>query len=153
MLKTGSIILSIWSGLNLFLAFLILILIIFLDTDAPILVMVFEESESAGLDARAISAVNCLAILYNSCAAALSVLALYVTWSSLINGQRKAFWLLLVTIGFVQILAFVAWAAVGNARWQVNAVLSALYIVGIGLAGFAIFKRQAHTIKLRGTLK
>lgn len=153
MLKASSIILSIWSVLNLFLAFLILILIMFFNTDAPILVMVFEESEIAELDARTISAVNCLAILYNSCAAALSVLALYMTWSSLINGRRKAFWLLLVTIGFVQILAFVAWAAVGNARWQVNAVLSALYVVGIGLAGFSIFKRQAHTTKQLGTLK
>ena len=141
MLKAGSIILSIWSGINFLLASLILTFIIFLKSNAPILVMVFEKSEISRLDARVISAVNSLAILYNSCAAALSVLALFVIWSSLINGQRWAFWVLLITIGFVQILGFIAFAAIGNQRWQVNIVLSTLYVVGIGLAGYSIFNR------------
>ena len=142
MLKAGSIILSIWSGINFLLASLILTFIIFLKRNAPILVMVFEESEISRLDARVISAVNSLAMLYNSCAAALSVLALFVIWSGLINGQRWAFWVLLITIGFVQILAFIAFAAIGNQRWQVNVVLSALYVVGIGLSGYSIFKSK-----------
>ncbi len=141
MLKAGSIILSIWGGINFLIASLILTFIIFLKSNAPILAMVFEKSEISRLDARVISTVNSLAILYNSCAAALSVLALFVIWSSLIDGQRWAFWALLITIGFVQILAFIAWAAIGNRRWQVNSVLSALYIAGIGLAGYSIFKR------------
>jgi hypothetical protein len=141
MLKTGSIILSIWSGISFFLSSLILTIIIFFKKDAPILVMVFEESEIARLDAKVTSALNTLAILYNSCAAALSLLALFVIWTSLINGQREAFWALLITIGFVQILAFTAFAAVGNQRWPMNVVLSALYVVGIGLAGYSIFSR------------
>jgi hypothetical protein len=140
-LRAGSIILSIWSGINFLLASLILTFIIFLKSNAPILVMVFEKSEISRLDARAISAVNSLAILYNSCAAALSVMALFVIWSGLINGQRWAFWALLITIGFVEILAFIASAPIGNARWQVNVLLSVLYVVGIGLAGYSLFMR------------
>ena len=140
MLKRGSIVLSIWSGINIFLASLILIIIIFLNGNAPILVMVFEKSEITRLDARVISSVNALAILYNSCAAAISVLALFVIWSGLINGQRWVFWALLIPIGFVEILAFVASAEVGNARWQVNVVQSVLYVVGIGLSGYSLFK-------------
>ncbi len=139
MLKAGSIILSIWSGISFLLASLILASIIFFKSNAPILVMVFEKSEISRLDARAISAVNALAILYNSCSAALSVLALFIIWSSLINGSRRAFWALLITIGFVEGMAFIASAAIGNARWQVNVLLSALYVVGIGLAGYSIF--------------
>jgi hypothetical protein len=38
-------------------------------------------------------------------------------------------------------MAFIASAPIGNARWQVNVVQSVLYVVGIGLAGFALFKR------------
>ena len=102
--------------------------------------MVFEKSEIAGLDAKVISALNCLTILYNSCAVALSVLALFIIWSGLINGKRWAFWALLITIGFVEILAFIASSAVGNVRWQVNVVQSVLYVVGIGLSGYSIFK-------------
>ncbi len=141
MLKAGSIILSIWSGISFLLASLILASIIFFKSNAPILVMVFEKSEISRLDARAISAVNALAILYNSCSAALSVLALFIIWSSLINGSRWAFWALLITIGFVEGMAFIASAAIGNARWQVNVLLSALYVVGIGLAGYSIFRQ------------
>jgi hypothetical protein len=48
--------------------------------------------------------------------------------------------LLLITIGIVEILAFIASAPLGNARWQVNIPLSALYIVGIGLSGYSLFK-------------
>jgi hypothetical protein len=136
MLKRGSIVLSIWSGINIFLASLILTIVVFHFGNSPLLVMVFEKSEIARLDAKVISALNCLTILYNSCDVALSVLALFIIWSGLINGKRWAFWALLITIGFLEILAFVASAEVGNVwlRWQVNVVLSVLYIVGIGLS-------------------
>ncbi len=142
MLKAGSIVLSIWSGINLLLAALILTTVILFNGNSPLLVMVFEKSEIARLDARVIAALNCLTILYNSCAIALSILALFIIWSHLINGQKRAFWALLITIGFVELLAFIGSAGVGNARWQVNAVLSVLYIVGIGLTGYSLFKRQ-----------
>jgi hypothetical protein len=141
MLRAGSIILSIWSGINFLLAAVILTLIILLKKGAPILIMVFEESEIPRLDTRVISAVNVLAILYNSCTIAISLLALFVIWSSLINGQKWAFWALLIAIGFVQIMSFIAFSAIGNQRWQVNVVLSALYVVGIGLAGYSIFSQ------------
>lgn len=149
MLKAGSIILSIWSGLNLFLGAMILGSIIFLQNDAPILVMVFDKSEIAGLGAEVIAMTNTLAILYNSCAAALSLLTFYVIWANLIKGHKQAFWMLLITIGLVQILAFVAWSAVGNLRWPVNVVLTALYVVGIGLVGFSIW-RERHNHKYPG---
>ena len=142
MLKKGSIILSIWSGINIFLASLILIIVVFHFGNSPLLVMVFEKSEIARLDAKVISALNCLTILYNSCDVALSVLALFIIWSGLINGKRWAFWALLITIGFVELLAFVASAEVGNVwlRWQVNIIQSVLYVVGIGLSGYSLFK-------------
>jgi hypothetical protein len=59
---------------------------------------------------------------------------------SLIAGQEWAFWVLLFGIGFVEVMAFIASAGVGNARWQVNVILSALYVVGIGLSGYSLFK-------------
>ena len=140
MLKSGSRCLSLWSGLNFLISSLILTIVVFHIGNSPLLGMVFETSEIARLDARVISALNCLTILYNSCGVALSILALFIIWSGLINGKRWAFWALLITIGFVEILAFVASAPFGNVRWQVNIVLSALYVVGIGLSGYSLFK-------------
>jgi hypothetical protein len=152
MLKRGSIVLSIWSGINFLFAALILTSVVIFKGNSPILALVFEKSEIASLDAKVIASLNALTILYNSCAVALSVLALFIIWSGLINGKRWAFWALLTTIGFVEILAFVASAPIGNARWQLYVVLSALYVVGIGLAGYSIFKRQTHITKQPGIL-
>ena len=142
MLKAGSRFLSLWSGLNFLISSLILTIVVFHIGNSPLLGMVFEKSEIAGLDARAILALNCLTILYNSYAIALSVLAWFVIRFSLSQGQKWAFWALLITIGFVEILAFVASAPIGNARWQVNVILSTLYVVGIGLSGYSLFKED-----------
>jgi hypothetical protein len=141
MLKRGSTILSIWCSINFLLAALILTIVVFLNGNSPILAMVFEKSEIAGLDDRVIASLNTLTILYNSCSMVLSVLVWLLIRKSLIGGQRWAFWVLLLVIGFVEVMAFIASAPIGNARWQVNVVQSALYVVGIGLAGFATFKR------------
>jgi hypothetical protein len=59
---------------------------------------------------------------------------------------------LLITIGFVETSAFVASAPIGNTRWQVNVVQSVLYVVGIGLSGYSIFKRSTHIINQPGIL-
>ena len=148
MLKRGSIVLSIWSGINIFLASLILTIVVFHFGNSPLLVMVFEKSEISRLDAKVISALNCLTILYNSCDVALSVLALFIIWSGLINGKKRAFWALLITIGFAELLAFIASAEVGNVwlRWQVNVVQSVLYLVGIGLSGYSIFRSKQQAV-------
>jgi cytochrome bd-type quinol oxidase subunit 2 len=101
---------------------------------------VFEESEIAGLSAKTIEALNTLTILYNSCSMVVSVLAWVVIRKHLVAGQKWAFWLLLCVIGFIEIMAFIASAGVGNARWQVNVVQSVLYVVGIGLCAYPILK-------------
>ena len=141
MLKAGSIILSFWSGINFLLAALILTIVVIFKGNSPILALVFEKSEIASLDAKVIASLNALTILYNSCSVALSVLVWLLIRKSLIAGQKWAFWALLFVIGFVEVMAFIASAPIGNARWQVNVVQSALYLVGIGLSGYSIFKR------------
>jgi hypothetical protein len=40
----------------------------------------------------------------------------------------------------VEVMAFIASAPIGNARWQVNVVQSVLYVVGIGLCAYPILK-------------
>jgi hypothetical protein len=142
MLRRGSTVLSIWSGINFLLAALILTLVVIFNTDSPLLAMVFEKSEIASLDAKVIASLNALTILYNSCSVALSVLVWLLIRKSLIAGQKWAFWVLLFVIGFVELMAFIASAPIGNARWQVNVVLSALYVVGIALSGYSLFKGE-----------
>jgi hypothetical protein len=142
MLKRGSMVLSIWSGINFLLAALILTSVVILNTNSPILPLVFEESEIASLDAKVIESLNALTILYNSCSVVVSVLVWLLIRKSLIAGQKWAFWVLLFVIGFVEVMAFIASAPIGNARWQVNIIQSILYIMGIGLCAYPILKQK-----------
>jgi len=142
MLKAGSRFLSLWSGINFLLAALILTSVVIFNANSPLLVLVFEKSEIASLDGRVIASLNALTILYNSCSVVLSVLVWLLIRKSLIAGQKWAFWVLLFVIGFVEVMAFIASAPIGNARWQVNVVQSALYVMGIGLSGYSLFKSK-----------
>jgi hypothetical protein len=142
MLKAGSRFLSLWTGINFLLAALILTSVVIFNANSPLLVMVFEKSEIASLDAKVIASLNALTILYNSCSVVLSVLVWLLIRKSLIARQKWSFWALLFVIGFVEAMAFIASAEVGNARWQVNAVQSVFYVVGIGLSGYSLFKGE-----------
>jgi hypothetical protein len=141
MLKKGSIVLSIWCIINFILAFIILSYVIVLKKDSPILqVASFSEAEIASLSAKTIASLNALTILYNSCSVVVSVLVWSFIRKNLLAGQKWAFWVLLFVIGFVEVMAFIASAPIGNARWPVNVVQSILYVVGIGLCAYPIFK-------------
>jgi len=141
MLKTGSTILSIWSGINFLLAASILTTLVIFNANSPLLGMVFKKPEIAALDTRVIASLNTFTILYNSCSIVVSVLVWTVIRKHLVAGEKWAFWLLLFVIGFIEVMAFIASAEVGHARWQVNVVLSMLYIAGIGVTGYALFKQ------------
>ena len=146
MLQRGSIVLSIWSGINFLLAAAILTSVVIFNANSPLLVMVFEKSEIASLDAKVIASLNALTILYNSCSLVVSVLTWPLIRKNLIAGQKSAFWMLVFVIGFVEVMAFLASAYIGNGRWQVNLVQSTLYVVGIGLCASPILrpKSQLH---------
>ena len=133
-------ILSIWSGLNFLLAALILTSLVVFKANSPLIVMVFEKPEIAGLDAKVIASLNTLTILYNSCSIVVSVLAWTIIRNNLAAGEKWAFWMLLFTIGFIEVMAFIASAQVGHARWQVNVILSLLYVAGVAVSGYALFR-------------
>jgi hypothetical protein len=142
MLKKGSLLLSIWCGINFSLALIILCYVIILRKDSPILqVASFSEVEIAALSSKTIAALNCFTILYNSCSLMVSVLTWPLIRKNLVAGEKQAFWLLVFIIGFVETMAFLASSYIGNGRWQVNVVQSILYLTGISLSGFPIFKR------------
>ena len=141
MLKRGSIVLSIWCVVNFLLAFIILCYVIVLKQNSPILqVAPFSEAEIAGLGTKTIAALNCFTILYNSCSLMVSVLTWPLIRKNLIAGENSAFWMLVFVIGFIEVMAFLASSYIGHGRWQVNVLQSVLYLAGIGLSGFSIFK-------------
>jgi hypothetical protein len=141
LLRTGANVLSIWCVINFILAFIILCYVIVLKKDSPILqVSSFTKAEIASLSSKTLASLNCFTILYNACSLAVSILAWPLIRRSLIAGEKWAFGLLVGVIGFIELTAFYASSYIGNGRWQVNVVQIGLYLVGIVLSGFAIFR-------------
>lgn len=150
MLKTGAWVLSIWCAINGLLALIILGYVIVLRQDSPILqVAGFSPTEIAALSARTLGALNGFTLLYNSCSLAVSLLTWPLIRRELVAGDGRAFWRLVVVIGWIEVMAFWASAYVGHGRWQVNVLQTALYLAGVGLCASALFtpngRRQAHT--------
>ena len=141
MLKKGSIVLSLWCAINFTLAFIILSYVIVFKQNSPILqVASFSEAEIVSLGAKIIASLNAFTILYNSCSLVISVLTWPLIRKNLLLGQKSAFWMLTFVIGFLEVMAILASSYIGHGRWQVNFVQSMLYVVGIGLSGWALFK-------------
>ena len=143
MLKKGSLVLSIWCGINFVLAFIILCYVIIFKQNSPILqVASFSEAEIAGLGAKTIAALNCFTILYNSCSLMVSVLTWPLIRKNLVAGERSAFWTLAFVIGFIEVMAFLASSYIGHGRWQVTVLQSVLYLAGIGMSGHSLFRNK-----------
>lgn len=143
MLKKSSLVLSIWCIINFSLAFIILSYVLILKKNSPILqVAAFSDVEIVSLSAKTIAALNCFTILYNSCSLMISVLTWPLIRMNLVAGEKRAFWLLVGVIGFIEAMAFLASAYIGHGRWQVNVIQSVLYLAGICLSGISIFNGE-----------
>jgi len=76
----------------------------------------------------------------------ISVLTWTLIRKNLAVGQKWTFWMLAGVIGFIEVMAFFTSSYIGNGRWQVNAPQSVLYVVGIGLSGYSIFKSKQYVV-------
>jgi hypothetical protein len=138
MLKAGAIVLSIGAGLQCFAS--ILSLIISIVGNAPILNMVFTDKEISALDTKVIATTKSLAVLNNSGAVLTTVFSLVIIWTSLNNGSKWAFWMLSFAGIWGHSLWFLGESYIGHETLAVNIVFTVIFLVGICLAGYAIFK-------------
>ncbi len=151
MLRTGVVILSTWSGLNLLLAVASLLAITAFQQNSPGLTFMIDEAEIDQLGPRWVTLINGLAALCNTFDAAFFILVLYVIWTSLVHKARWAFWGLAISGGFLQAFAFVSYSffATGIVRENIvtlnllgNLVSSGLLVVGLALSGYGIYGQR-----------
>jgi hypothetical protein len=148
-LRIGAILLSIWGGLNLLLATASIIAICGFGQNSPGLMMMMDESEVRQLDPKWLGLINGLAVFCNTWDAAFCLLVLVVIWTGLVKEARWAFWGLLVSLGFLQAFAFVAYsyfearylrANVATVNLVANGFSTVLLVAGLGLSGYAIHR-------------
>ena len=137
MLKVGAVILSVWSGFNLLLAFGILVAMLAFGQNAPAVSILFSASEVQHIDIRALATVNALAVLFNACAVAYCGLLLVIVWSGLMARVRWVFWAVACVAASVQVAGFASDSYLGNANFIANLCSSLALVVGLGMFGVA----------------
>jgi uncharacterized membrane protein YoaK (UPF0700 family) len=146
MLRAGSILLTVWSGVNLLLALGILVALTFLRQDAPALRILFDPPGIAAMDPKALATVNALAVFGNACAAGFCLLILFVVWTRLAAGSNRAFWALALSAGLVQAFGFVSDSFLDDRNLVANLVSAGVLLAGLVLSGAGIRRRGWATL-------
>ena len=138
MLRVGAILLSLWTGFNLVLALGILFMLLVLGKNAPALLILYGDLGAEGMDPRALSTINALAVMFNACAASICALSLAMIWFAIVRKAVWAFWCLAGCLGFLQAAGFASDTFLGNKDVLANAISSLLLFCGIFSVGIAI---------------
>ena len=142
MLRTGAILLSLWTGFNLVLALSILFMVLVLGKNAPCLLILYDDIRAVGIDPRALATINGLAIVFNGCAAAICALSLAVIWVPLVRGATWAFWALAGSLLFLQAGGFASDSFFAHKNLVANVVSSSLLLLGFAAAAGGIFRKS-----------
>jgi len=139
MLRTGAIILTLWTGFNLVLALCILFAVMVLGKNAPALTILYGDTQAVGMDPRALATINALAVIFNACAAALCGLSLAVIWRALVKKVRWAFWSLSACLIFLQAAGFASDSFLQHKDLGANIASSLCLLGGLTFAAVGVF--------------
>jgi hypothetical protein len=142
MLRTGAILLSLWTGFNLVLALGILFMLLVLGKNAPCLLILYDDLRAVGMDPRALATINALAVVFNACAAAICALSLAVIWVALARRAVWAFWALAGCLLFLQAAGFASDTFLAHRNLVVNVVSSSLLLLGFAAAAMGLFRES-----------
>lgn len=142
MLRTGAVLLSLWTGFNLILALGILFILLVLGKNAPCLLILYDDMQAVGMDPRALATINALAVVFNACAAAICALSLVVIWVALVRRAVWAFWALAGSLLFLQAAGFASDSFLSHKNLVANIVSSTLLLLGFAAAATRIFRQS-----------
>jgi hypothetical protein len=139
--RIGLVLLTVWSGLNLVLAVVIVVAVGLFGRHAPALSLVFGDAEIRAIEPRVLGVVDALAILGNGCIAGFCGLVLAIVWRGVARGAGWAWTALAVTAGGVQAVGFLSDARLGHRDLAPNIVSTLLLAAGLALTRNAEAKK------------
>jgi len=143
MLRAGAVLLTFWAGVHLVLALGILAMMLVLGRNSPALLVLFGDTQGAGVDARALATINALAVLCNAWRAAMCVASLTVIWGALVRRAAWAFWTLAACACLLQAAGFASDSLLGRRELLGNAAASLVPLAGVVLAAVGVFRRPS----------
>lgn len=142
MLRIGSVILSLWTLLNLIPASIILVRTWFLKENVPGAYAILDEAELNALGSEALATMNSIGLFANGMLTGLCLLALPVIWLGLDRRLAWSFWALLAGFTSAWAAGFAADQAVGTVFPQVNAISAAILGLGFGCSAIGFMSRR-----------
>jgi hypothetical protein len=141
LLKTGALLLSFWVISNLIIGLVLFFIIAVSNENAPALTMQLTQLKIRSIDPTVLATVNAVAVLFNACVSVFCGTCLLIVWRFLIKEERWAFWLLLITLCFLQISGFISDAMLGN-KYLIANIVSSLFLIMGFICSSVIFVRR-----------
>ncbi|HEY4256993.1 MAG: hypothetical protein ACREFF_00305 [Candidatus Udaeobacter sp.] len=143
MLRAGAILLTIWTGFKLTIALGILFMLLVLGKNSPALIILYGDAQGKGLDPRALTTINALAVVANVSIAALCMLSLAVIWGALVRRAVWGFWSLALALLFLDVLRWIgASFYYHDANFLADAAILLPTIGGLTCAAIEIFRKS-----------
>ena len=140
MLKSGCIILSIWSALNIIPSIGIVVGILFLGKNTPALTALLSDAEVNALGIAVLDTANSIAVFANGLNIGLCLLMLIAIWKGLFQKMTWAFWALVSASGFALLAGIGADVVVGTQFPEINAISGLILLTGFLLSAKEVFR-------------
>jgi len=142
-LKLGSLLLGVWSVLNLVPSAWILFSVLARGENVPGLTAVLTESQIQALGDEALAAANSIGVYANGLSVAFSLLFTIAIWKGLLRKTRWVFW----ALGGATLVALLGGVGadyvVGFRFPEINLVSGLLLAIGFACCGWEIFRPVA----------
>lgn len=142
MLKFGSVLLSLWSALNLLPSAWILVLILFHGRDAPALSALLTQAQLSTLEPQVRATANSIAVFANGLNVAYCLLFTITIWMGLARRVRWCFWALSSSALAALLAGVGADHVVGTLFPQVNLLSGLMLAVGFALCAGPVLRQN-----------
>lgn len=142
MLKTGCVVLSLWTVLNLIPSAWILLSTGFLDGDSPAITQILTAEEVATLSNKVRASINSVAVYANGLNSAFCLTAFFVIWRGLHGRSSWAFYCLVVGFSTALLAGFGSDQVLGTLHPEVNIISSLIIVFGLTFAAIGLFGQR-----------
>jgi hypothetical protein len=136
--KIGTIVLSLWVGLNLLLALYILANMVLMGGNAPGLYIILDKKVVDTLEPNVLWTMNGIAMLLNAAVAALCGMSLFLIWYGVAKKTMWTFWALASSLLFLQFFGFLSDGYFDNTNLGANIFSSFVLFIGLAASYMSI---------------
>lgn len=146
MLRTGCILLTIWTLLNLVPSLWIIVSTVFLDGNSPAIYQILSTQEVKNLTSNERTSINSVAVYANGLNVAFCCAALFVIWCGLYLRSTWAFACLVSGFTFAVLAGTLGDFVLGTVHPEINAISALILAVGFFLIAKDLFwgKQRAN---------